>query len=327
MLTAVVANLRDGALDDAKAEQYAAESHRWLRRENLADSLSIAERTLVAKSVEDWPEQDAARPRAVTSHSPCGSGRAASAGRAPYEDLLEPPVSRPAARADGRLQERGVPAAGRGDRSCARRRGGGGVGWGAGRRIVTASRRGDAAGADRQGAAEHAHWLRGTRGLGLRASSYRPDRSSGRAGALHEAGEVGRARGPSRAPNVPCSRTSRAARRRVPRAAWTKPLPRLMRRTPAAERTSTLGAPGSASTFTGLDRAPQTVRCPRSRASRAIEHVGAGLLEGLQPLDRVVEIVAAVEVVLGAGGQRERERSAAAASTPAAMRSTAWESE
>lgn len=58
MLAAVVANRREGALDDAMAEQYAAESHRWLRRENLADSLTIAERALVAKSLEDWSERE-----------------------------------------------------------------------------------------------------------------------------------------------------------------------------------------------------------------------------------------------------------------------------
>jgi hypothetical protein len=59
MLGAVLANLRDGALDDGKAAQYATEAHRWLRRENLADSLSVGERTLVAKPLEDWSEQEA----------------------------------------------------------------------------------------------------------------------------------------------------------------------------------------------------------------------------------------------------------------------------
>ncbi len=59
MLGAVLANLRDGALDEAKAAQYATEAHRWLRRENLADSLSVRERTLVAKPLEEWSDQDA----------------------------------------------------------------------------------------------------------------------------------------------------------------------------------------------------------------------------------------------------------------------------
>jgi hypothetical protein len=58
MLGAVVANLRGGALDDERAARYAAESHRWLRRENLADSLSGAERALVAKSPADWSEKE-----------------------------------------------------------------------------------------------------------------------------------------------------------------------------------------------------------------------------------------------------------------------------
>ena len=59
MLGAVLANLRDGALDEEKAAQYATEAHRWLRRENLADSLSARERTLVAKPLEEWSEQEA----------------------------------------------------------------------------------------------------------------------------------------------------------------------------------------------------------------------------------------------------------------------------
>ena len=42
--------------------------------------------------------------------------------------------------------------------------------------------------------------------------------------------------------------------------------------------------------------------------SRRIQHVGARLVERLQPLDRVVEIAPAVQVVLGARRQRERER-------------------
>ena len=58
MLGVVVANRRDGALDEEKAEQYAAESHRWLRRENLADALTVGERALVAKSLGDWSERE-----------------------------------------------------------------------------------------------------------------------------------------------------------------------------------------------------------------------------------------------------------------------------
>jgi hypothetical protein len=58
MLGAVLANLRDGALDESRAAQYATEAHRWLRRENLADSLSARERALVAKPLEEWTEQE-----------------------------------------------------------------------------------------------------------------------------------------------------------------------------------------------------------------------------------------------------------------------------
>ena len=59
MLGAVLANLRDGALDEEGAARYATETHRWLRRENLVDSLSARERTLIAKPLEEWSEQDA----------------------------------------------------------------------------------------------------------------------------------------------------------------------------------------------------------------------------------------------------------------------------
>ena len=52
------------------------------------------------------------------------------------------------------------------------------------------------------------------------------------------------------------------------------------------------------------------------------QHVGTGLLEGLQAADRVVEIGNAANEVLGPRGQRELER-ARAASTTAATRSTA----
>jgi Domain of unknown function (DUF4272) len=58
MLGAIAAGVAEGAMDDDQAAKYVAESHRWLRRENLADALSVRERVLVSKSVGDWTERE-----------------------------------------------------------------------------------------------------------------------------------------------------------------------------------------------------------------------------------------------------------------------------
>ena len=58
MLAAVVANRREGALADEQASQYVTESHRWLRAENLVDTLSTRERALIAQPLDDWSERD-----------------------------------------------------------------------------------------------------------------------------------------------------------------------------------------------------------------------------------------------------------------------------
>ncbi|HET6171559.1 MAG TPA: DUF4272 domain-containing protein [Gaiellales bacterium] len=58
MLGAIVAGLEEGEMDDEQAAAYVTESHRWLRRETLADSLSSRERALVAKPLADWTEQE-----------------------------------------------------------------------------------------------------------------------------------------------------------------------------------------------------------------------------------------------------------------------------
>ena len=54
-----------------------------------------------------------------------------------------------------------------------------------------------------------------------------------------------------------------------------------------------------------------------------VEHVGAGLLVGLQPGDRVRQVRPSVQVVLGAGGEHEGTRPAWAACAAAATRSAA----
>ena len=92
-------------------------------------------------------------------------------------------------------------------------------------------------------------------------------------------------------------------------AALKKPEPRLMRLTPAADEHRDARAAGQRE---HVDR-PGDRRADRADVldvaqARRVEHVGAGLLEGLQPRDRVVEVGAAVQEVLGARRERERER-------------------
>jgi hypothetical protein len=45
-------------MDGEHAEKYVTESHRWLRRENLADALSVRERALISKPIADWTERE-----------------------------------------------------------------------------------------------------------------------------------------------------------------------------------------------------------------------------------------------------------------------------
>jgi Domain of unknown function (DUF4272) len=54
MLGAIAAGVADGTVDEAQAEAYLTESHRWLIREHLADALSGGERALIAKRLPDW---------------------------------------------------------------------------------------------------------------------------------------------------------------------------------------------------------------------------------------------------------------------------------
>ena len=58
MLGAIAAGVAEGAMDDEPAAKYVAESHRWLRREDLADALSARERALISTSVRDWSERE-----------------------------------------------------------------------------------------------------------------------------------------------------------------------------------------------------------------------------------------------------------------------------
>jgi len=59
MLGAIAAGVADGTVDEAQAEAYLTESHRWLIREHLADALSSGERALIAKRLPDWTPAEA----------------------------------------------------------------------------------------------------------------------------------------------------------------------------------------------------------------------------------------------------------------------------
>lgn len=58
MLGTIAAALEEGEMDGEHAEKYVTESHRWLRRENLADALSVRERALISKPIADWTERE-----------------------------------------------------------------------------------------------------------------------------------------------------------------------------------------------------------------------------------------------------------------------------
>ena len=82
--------------------------------------------------------------------------------------------------------------------------------------------------------------------------------------------------------------------------------PTLMRCPPASTISGTLRL-GSASTLTGFDTAPHTARMSSAVRRPGVEHVGAGLLEGLQARDRVLEVRVVADVVLRPRRERERE--------------------
>ena len=58
MLAAIATALEDGEMDSEHAGKYVTESHRWLRREQLADALSVRERALISKPLADWTERE-----------------------------------------------------------------------------------------------------------------------------------------------------------------------------------------------------------------------------------------------------------------------------
>ena len=102
-----------------------------------------------------------------------------------------------------------------------------------------------------------------------------------------------------------------AASSRAPAATQVSPPPTLMRRAPAAATSATVRG-GVMSTLTGLDTAEQMAADLGDLAQAGCEqHVGADPLEGQEPGDRVVEVGAAPDEVLGPGGEREGERQAA----------------
>ena len=60
MLGAIAAGVEDGTMDEGPAGEYLRETHRWLIREQLTAGLSVRERALLAKSLSDWSEREAA---------------------------------------------------------------------------------------------------------------------------------------------------------------------------------------------------------------------------------------------------------------------------
>jgi hypothetical protein len=58
MLGTIAAAVGEGEMDDEHAAKYVTESHRWLRREQLADALSVRERALISKPLADWTERE-----------------------------------------------------------------------------------------------------------------------------------------------------------------------------------------------------------------------------------------------------------------------------
>lgn len=124
--------------------------------------------------------------------------------------------------------------------------------------------------------------------------------------------------------NVPSRTISFAARSSMPKV-----------KLASLEPSETRFAPASASAAgeTGLGKHVHRLRNRRAEGAhgfdvgqaRRIKNIGAGLLEGLQPPDRVVEVGAAVEKILGPRGKDEIVLQERAASTAAATRSTACE--
>jgi Domain of unknown function (DUF4272) len=56
MLGTIATALAEAEMDGEHAGRYVTESHRWLRREQLADALGVRERALISKALTDWTE-------------------------------------------------------------------------------------------------------------------------------------------------------------------------------------------------------------------------------------------------------------------------------
>jgi hypothetical protein len=58
MLGTIATAVEEGEMDGEHAERYVTESHRWLRREQLAEALSVRERHLISKPLGEWTEPE-----------------------------------------------------------------------------------------------------------------------------------------------------------------------------------------------------------------------------------------------------------------------------
>ena len=108
---------------------------------------------------------------------------------------------------------------------------------------------------------------------------------------------------------MPFPRNSSAASHSAASAANANAPPTDIRATPSAASSATAGAPRTASTFTGRSTDSTTRRMSSElfRPGRE-QHVGARLLVGLQPRDRVGQIVTPADVVLRASGEHQPDR-------------------
>ncbi len=104
----------------------------------------------------------------------------------------------------------------------------------------------------------------------------------------------------------PSSRSSPAACTTAPSAAYANAPPTETRATPTdASSRDGRRAREREDVDRQLDRLDDAADVVELGQPRRVEHIGAGLLIGAQALDRVVEVGATVQVVLGARGQHE----------------------
>ena len=108
---------------------------------------------------------------------------------------------------------------------------------------------------------------------------------------------------------MPWSRSSSAASTSAASAAKANAPPTEIRATPSAASSATVGgARHGEHVDRPVDRRDDLPDVLGARQPGREQHVGAGLLVGLQPGDRVGQVVAAADVVLGPRGEHQLHR-------------------